>query len=109
MEQENLDLGRDLQRCDIVDPDTFPLEESAVGEVHCYLCVAHGADLRTLAPLTRSSGVFTSAITCDMDAPVYVCLEHMPHRYRQFEAFAPEVEAILVEKQHERRQAKLAA
>lgn len=96
--QPNLDLGRPLQFCDIPSDDAFPLDERDEGSVYCYLC-ADGprGDLRGLSPLTRSTGVFTRLVLCDQEAPVYLCLEHIPFYKDQFELFSPEVAAVLKE------------
>lgn len=105
-ENENLDLGRKLTHADILDNNTYPLDDTDSGHALCYLCQEERQfRIDGLPPLTTSSGVFSSRIRCDMDAPVYLCLEHLPFRQRQFEAFSPEVEAALVEKQQARRNA----
>lgn len=97
-DQPNLDLGRPLQFCDIPSDDAFPLDACDDGSVYCYLC-ADGprGDLRGLSPLTRSTGVFTSLVLCDQEAPVFLCLEHIPFDEDQFEIFSPEVAAALKE------------
>jgi hypothetical protein len=99
----NLDLGRPLVFSDILDKDTFPLDGKNEG-CYCYLCQqAHSrGDVSKLRPLTPSSGVFSSKVRCDREAPVYLCLEHMPHRDDQFESFSPDVAAELHAKLRER-------
>jgi hypothetical protein len=89
----NIDVGRDLQFADIIDDDTFTIAKCDAG-AYCYLC-QRGHRQRELTPLTPSSGVFTNAVRCDQDSPVYLCLEHIPHSEHQFEAFIPEVQTIL--------------
>jgi len=108
--QPNLDLGRPLQFRDIQTNDAFPLDERDEGGVYCYLC-ADGprGDLRGLSPLTRSTGVFTRLVLCRMEAPVYLCLEHIPFYKDQFEIFSPEVAAALKDAVRERREAERVA
>jgi hypothetical protein len=105
----NLDLGRPLQFSDIPSGDAFPLDERDSGSVYCHLCQEGFGDVRELAPLTGSSGVFTRLVLCDMEAPVYLCLEHIPFRHDQFELFSPEVAAALKEAVHQRREAEQTA
>lgn len=102
----NLDLGRPLQFSDIPSDDAFPLDEKDSGTVYCHLCQVGFGDVRELAPLTRSSGVFTRLVLCDMEAPVYLCLEHIPFRNDQFELFSPEVAAALKEAVRQRTEAE---
>lgn len=108
--QPNLDLGRPLKFSDIQSDDAFPLEERDEGGVYCHLC-ADGprGNLNGLSPLTRSSGVFTRLVLCDMEAPVYLCLEHIPFYKDQFEIFSPEVSAALKEAVRLRHEAERAA
>jgi hypothetical protein len=88
-----LDLGRPLRFADIVDRDTFPIEEEGT---YCYCCQQmSGYDISGLQPLTPSSGVFTRLVLCQMDSPVYLCLEHIPFYRDEFEAFTPEVAEVL--------------
>ena len=92
----NLDLGRHLTFADIPADGVYPLDERDDGGVHCYLCQqARNWNLTGLSVLTRSSGVFTDLVRCDQDAPVYVCLEHIPFRGDQFEVFTSEVAQAL--------------
>ncbi|MGL6378218.1 hypothetical protein [Aeromonas hydrophila] len=75
----HFDLGRDLQQSDIVDPDTWPLDDFAVEQhVCCLICMEH-VELAPsgVEPLTKRTGVFTGLVRCDMEAPAYVCLDHM--------------------------------
>ena len=93
----NLDLGRPLVRADIVGADVWPISKTDEG-CYCYLCVQeHNGSAQGLEPLRASSGVFTSKVTCDMDAPVWVCLDHIPVSHREFEDFTPEVQQQLRE------------
>jgi len=105
MIEENLDLGRDLKSGDILDKDVFPLLYLSPGErVHCYVCAGLSEGrLEEAKPLTRSSGIFTNRIRCDQDAPVYLCLEHLPFTHRQFEAFSTEVEETLIKNLREKQ------
>lgn len=66
-------FGRPIEWSDIADRDAQPLEVSDEGRVHCFHC-----DRTDSRKLTRSTGVFTSAVLCPDQAPVYMCLEHMP-------------------------------
>lgn len=93
----NLDIGRPLQFKDIPGDDTYPISESeAKNELFCYECQHETRGrLNDLQPLTPSTGVFTSLILCDMEAPVYVCLEHVPFSRNEFECFTPEVQELL--------------
>lgn len=93
-ELKNLDLGRPVVAADIVDRDVFPLRPDDEG-VHCYLCQQESHGTEHLEPLTVSTGVFTLKVKCDMDSPVWVCLEHIPFCSKEFEAFTPEVQQQL--------------
>lgn len=96
--QPNLDLGRPLRLCDIQSEDAFPLDVRDEGGVYCYRCCdGPRGDVRGLSPLTRGTGVFTRLVLCDQDAPVFLCLEHIPFDMDQFEIFSPEVAAALKE------------
>lgn len=93
--EPNLDLGRPLRWADIRDPDSQPISDDDSG-TFCYCCQEEmGFRQDELQPLTPSSGVFTRAILCQMEAPVYVCLDHVPFTSTEFEAFSPEVAALL--------------
>lgn len=102
----NLDLGRDITSADIVGEYVFPLDKVDSG-VYCYECQKmHNWSLGwsdgKLTPLTPSTGVYTALITCDQDSPVWVCLEHLPHSNHMFEAFTPELKALLIARQQAR-------
>lgn len=86
----NIDIGRPLTYADIVDDSTYPIDERDVG-VFCYYC----KDGSELEPLTQSTGVFTSLVTCDDNAPVWLCLEHVPLKEREFDAFSEDLQATL--------------
>lgn len=93
--EPNLDLGRPLRWADIRDQDSQPISDDDTG-VFCYCCQEEvGFRQDGLQPLTPSSGIFTRAILCQMEAPVYVCLDHVPFTSTEFEAFSPEVAALL--------------
>lgn len=94
-EAANLDLGRPLRYRDISNELVQPIDESESGSVRCYHCKDGVWDESVVPPLTCSSGVFTLLVQCDMQAPVYLCLEHIPFRDNQFEVFTPEVAAAL--------------
>lgn len=94
VELKNLDLGRPITSADIVDRDVFPLRKDDEG-VHCYICHGGHGGIEHLEPLTVSTGVFTLKVKCDMDSPVWVCLEHIPFFTKEFEAFSPEVQQQL--------------
>lgn len=86
-ELPKLDLGRPLKRSDIVRRENvFPIEGGRAGQ--CYCC----DDGDELSP---SNGVFTDLVRCEMDSPVWVCLEHLPFSHDQFEAFTPDLAAEL--------------
>jgi len=91
IEELNIDLGRPITSSDIVANGVYPLPVSEEG-CFCYLCrkQSGGGDSQ-LQPLTMSSGVFTSKVLCEMDSPVFVCLEHIPFSIHEFEAFTPSV------------------
>lgn len=72
-----------------------PIDESDSGSVRCYHCKDGVWDESVVTPLTRSSGVFTLLVQCDMQTPVYLCLEHTPFRDDQFKVLTPEVAAAL--------------
>lgn len=91
---ENVDLGRDLVREDILTRGVWPIDAVDAGGVYCYQCQAEHP-FEHLRPLTARSGVFTDLVRCDMDAAVWVCLEHTPFSTTQFEAFTPEVRTLL--------------
>ncbi|MBK6616264.1 hypothetical protein [Ottowia sp.] len=91
----NIDLGRALTRGDIEGQDTFPMNADDEG-AYCYICgCEQEGRLDGLEPLTCSSGVFTRLVLCQMDAPVWVCLEHLPFQRDQFEGFAEELRPLL--------------
>lgn len=91
----NLDLGRALRWADIQDKDSQPITDEDSG-AYCYCCQEEqGFRLDELQPLTPSSGIFTRAVLCQMEAPVYVCLEHIPIGRNEFDAFTPEVAQAL--------------
>jgi hypothetical protein len=106
--EPNLDLGRPLLRGDIEDDMVMPIDERDCG-VRCYTCKAGVWDESSVAPLTPSSGVFTYLVRCGMDAPVWVCLEHIPFQHKQFECFTPEVAALLERARQERDERSRAA
>lgn len=96
MQDKLLDLGRPITHSDIVSSSVFPIQSDEDGEVYCYLCqMPHIGAIGDLTPLTRSTGVFTTSVTCENDAPVWVCLEHAPHMHLSFDAFTEEVQAQL--------------
>lgn len=85
---KNIDIGRPLVRGDIVGADTFPMSLQDEG-AYCYLCSEeHQGRLDDLEPLKASSGVFTRLVLCQMEAPVWLCLEHLPFSGVEFEVFA---------------------
>lgn len=93
----NLDLGRAITCDDIIDPNTFPFEERS--EVFCYTCMERSSGLLAdLQPLTSSTGVFTSLVRCEFEAPVYLCLCCLPTSRGDFGVFTPQVAATLNEK-----------
>ena len=103
-ELANLDLGRPLKFADIVGQDTFPIEEEGT---YCYCCQQMSCwDISGLQPLTPSSGVFTRLVLCQMDSPVYLCLEHIPFYRDEFEAFTPEVADALRAAKRGKREAR---
>lgn len=98
----NLDLGRPITWLYIVDYDVMPISPKDVG-CYCYLCLQdHNWDVSQLEPLTPSTGVFTTKVRCDIGAPVFVCLEHIPFQHTAFEAFTPDVAQQLQRIQHRR-------
>ena len=68
-----LDLGRPLQRADILDSFTYPIASGA-RYAKCHLCEKDQAEAQALTP---STGVFTARAFADIDAPAYVCLRHV--------------------------------
>ena len=96
----NLDLGRNLEALDVVDQYVYPISAGDEG-AYCYHC-QEPHSLGQLQGLTRSTGVFTSRVLCEMKSPVYLCLEHIPYERHQFEAFTPEVAAMLLTAQRQR-------
>lgn len=92
-----LDLGRPIRRRDIVDKNVQPVDDGCAG--YCYCCPPEEPEV------TPSTGVFTSLIRCDMDAPVWLCLEHIPHRNGMFDVLTPEVAAELRQLMHQRDEA----
>jgi hypothetical protein len=90
----NITIGRPLVKEDIVDSQTYPIDQADSGEVYCHVCEKYHSG-EQLQPLTSSSGVFTSAITCEMGSPVWVCLDHAPYNENEFDAFTPAVQEAL--------------
>lgn len=89
--RDNMDLGRNLTFDDIPGNHTYPIDPRDSGGVYCYDCRADaGLCDSGLVPLTQSTGVFTSLVLCGNDAPVYLCLGHMP-----LSSFTPEVAEVL--------------
>lgn len=99
---KNLDIGRPLVRSDIVGPDTFPMQPGDEG-CFCYLCADEGQGrVDDLEPLKVSSGVFTRLVMCQMEAPVWLCLEHLPFGKTEFEVFEEGLRAQLRSLRHAR-------
>lgn len=90
----NLDLGRDLQFADFEGNNSFPIDARDSGNVYCYDCTRNNRITDDTPPLTSSSGVFTSLVLCENDAPVYICLKHIDRS-----EFTPEVQQLLLERE----------
>lgn len=73
--KRNLDFGRPLTSSDIIDDMVMRIADVSDEGCYCYLCQKHER-LSSLTPLTRGTGVMTNHVRCEMDSPVYVCLEH---------------------------------
>lgn len=96
MTHRNLDLGRPLRRSDITVSDTFPIQEDELQfGPYCYTCKDGLHSLDDLETLTRSTGVFTLRVVCSMQAPVYLCLEHLPGDRSDLDCFTTEVQEVL--------------
>lgn len=91
-----LDLGRPIEWHDIPRDRAYSwdrIQPIAATERsgQCYCC----DDGQTLTP---STGVFTDLLRCEMDAPVWVCLEDLPGApgaNGPFSRFTPELQAEL--------------